>query len=149
MVEDFMPKQQFLHSHFGTHVPPACLIIEDSAFDQLKLQRMINRSISGMQVYMATTLQEARRTLVKHPVSMILLDNDLPDGIGADFAVELAELKVFSHIAVIMLSDWPSPFMWEKAATAGVLHVLNKSEFSHHYLLDAFNHAQKAQPRLQ
>ncbi|MCX8224694.1 MAG: response regulator, partial [Sulfitobacter sp.] len=119
-----MPKQQFLHSHFGTHVPPACLIIEDSAFDQLKLQRMINRSISGMQVYMATTLQEARRTLVKHPVSMILLDNDLPDGIGADFAVELAELKVFSHIAVIMLSDWPSPFMWEKAATAGVLHVL-------------------------
>ncbi len=143
-----MPKQQLLHSHGGTHVPPACLIIEDSLVEQLRMQRMINRSISGMQVHMAATLQQARRTLTKHPVSMILLDNHLPDGLGADFAVELAELKVFSHVALIMLSDWPSPFMWEKAAAAGVLHVVNKSEFGQHYLMDAFNHAQKAQPRL-
>ena len=143
-----MPSQQLFQQANSALVPQACLIIEDSKFDQLKMKRMISRSLSGMQVYVAATLREARQTLAKYPVSMILLDNRLPDGLGADFAVELSTLGGFSHVTVVMVSDWPSPFMWEKAATAGVLHVVNKSEFGQHYLIDAFNHAKNAKPQL-
>jgi|TARA_R110002126_G_scaffold9774_1_gene43687 response regulator of citrate/malate metabolism len=149
MVGVFMSRQQNKQIVGGTKAPPACLIIEDSTFDQIKMTRMINKNISGTQIYVATTLREARQTLAKYPISVILLDNHLPDGLGADFAVELAELKIFSHIAVVMVSDWPTPFMWAKAATAGVLHVVNKSEFGQQYVLDAFKHAQKkTKPRL-
>ena len=143
-----MPSQQNMQRAGSANLAQACLIVEDSKFDQLKMQRMISRSLTGMQVYVATTLKEARQTLAKHPVSVILLDNHLPDGFGADFAVELSALGAFSHITVVMVSDWPSPFMWEKAATAGVLHVVNKSEFGQHYLMDAFNHAKNATPKL-
>jgi response regulator of citrate/malate metabolism len=145
----FMPRQHHTQVTGNTQAPPACLIVEDSTFDQVKMTRIIHRNMSDTQIYVATTLREARQTLAKYPVSVILLDNHLPDGLGADFAIELAELKVFSHIAVVMVSDWPTPFMWAKAATAGVLHVVNKSEFGQQYVLDAFKHAQKlGKPRL-
>ncbi|MEM5520564.1 response regulator [Sulfitobacter sp. AS59] len=144
-----MPRQQNANIAEANKTSPACLIIEDSTFDQVKMTRIIHRNMSDAQIYVATTLREARQTLAKYPVSVILLDNHLPDGLGADFAVELAELKIFSHIAVVMVSDWPTPFMWAKAATAGVLHVVNKSEFGQQYVLDAFKHAQKlGKPRL-
>ncbi|SFS89185.1 Response regulator receiver domain-containing protein [Sulfitobacter marinus] len=144
-----MPRQQNANIAEANKTPLACLIIEDSTFDQVKMTRIIHRNMSDTQIYVATTLREARQTLAKYPVSVILLDNHLPDGLGADFAVELAELKIFSHIAVVMVSDWPTPFMWAKAATAGVLHVINKSEFDQQYILDAFKHAQKmGKPRL-
>lgn len=140
-----MISQQQRRRTQGTERVPTCLIIEDSRFDQQRMTRMINKFAEDMQVYVATTLREARRTLAENRVSMILLDNNLPDGLGADFAIELADLKVFSHIPVVMVSDWPSPFMWEKAATAGVLHVVNKAEFGKHYLMDALRHAKTRQ----
>ncbi|WP_341232621.1 response regulator [uncultured Sulfitobacter sp.] len=144
-----MPRQQNANIAEANNTSPACLIVEDSTFDQVKMTRIIHRNMSDTQIYVATTLREARQTLAKYPVSVILLDNHLPDGLGADFAVELAELKIFSHIAVVMVSDWPTPFMWAKAATAGVLHVVNKSEFGQQYVLDAFKHARKmGNPRL-
>ena len=144
-----MPRQQNANIAGANKTSPTCLIVEDSTFDQVKMTRIIHRNMSDTQIYVATTLREARQTLAKYPVSVILLDNHLPDGLGADFAVELAELKIFSHIAVVMVSDWPTPFMWAKAATAGVLHVVNKSEFGQEYVLDAFKYAQKlGNPRL-
>ena len=140
-----MIRQQQRQQAQNVAMVPTCLIIEDSKFDQLRLTRMINKSVADMQIYVATTLREARLLLAENRISMILLDNNLPDGLGADFAIELADLKIFSHIPVVMVSDWPSPFMWEKAATAGVLHVVNKSEFGLDYLMDALRHAKTRQ----
>jgi len=68
---------------------------------------------------------------------LILLDNNLPDGVGAEFALELAGNPQHASIPVIMVSDWPTPFMWEKAASAGVLYVVNKAEFGVRYVEQA------------
>lgn len=115
----------------------SCLIVEDSAFDRLRMIRVVNRSVRKMRVQVADTLQSARRTLAQQDISLILLDNNLPDGLGADFVQELAKDPRLASIPVIMVSDWPSPFMWEKAASAGVAYVLNKTEFDGRYVVAA------------
>ena len=114
-----------------------CLIIEDSTFDQLMMTRVIAKTQGKMRVEVASTLQAAREALAGGNVSLILLDNNLPDGLGANFALELAANALLSNIPVIMVSDWPTPFMWEKAASAGVLYVVNKSEFGARYVEEA------------
>ncbi len=125
-----------------------CLIIEDSQFDQQMMTRVITKSYEQVKVEVASTLQSAREALARGRVSLILLDNNLPDGIGANFALELASDPDFSSIPVIMVSDWPTPFMWEKAASAGVLYVVNKAEFGTRYVKQALRKPIRKRPRL-
>lgn len=118
-------------------VMTTCLIIEDSTFDQQMMTRVIARTQQKMQIEVASTLQLAREALTRGHIGLILLDNNLPDGLGANFAQELASNTRLSSIPIIMVSDWPTPFMWEKAASAGVLYVVNKSEFGARYVEQA------------
>ncbi|WP_235930311.1 response regulator [Sulfitobacter sediminilitoris] len=111
-----------------------CLIVEDSSFDCEKMTRVMQRTREDMRIEVASSLRAARRVLEKGSLSLILLDNNLPDGLGADFVQELASDPKLSGIPVIMVSDWPSPFMWEKAAAAGVAYVLSKTEFDGRYV---------------
>lgn len=111
-----------------------CLIVEDSDFDREKLIRIMKRSHESIKIEVASTLKSARRALERGQMSLILLDNHLPDGLGTDFALELAGTPNLAAIPVIMVSDWPSPFMWEKASTAGVAYVLSKTEFDSRYV---------------
>lgn len=121
-----------------------CLIVEDSQFDQQMMTRVIERTNRHMQVEVASTLQSAREALAGGAFSLILLDNHLPDGVGANFALELALDQRHSGTPVIMVSDWPSPFMWEKAASAGVLYVVNKAEFGVDYVRQALRNGKPA-----
>jgi response regulator RpfG family c-di-GMP phosphodiesterase len=124
-----------------------CLIVEDSQFDQQMMTRVIGRSGGKMHVKVAATLESARLALAAGEVSLILLDNNLPDGVGAEFALELAENPKHARIPVIMVSDWPTPFMWEKAASAGVLYVVNKAEFGVRYVEQALRHGLRKRAR--
>jgi|TARA_B110000879_G_C11119431_1_gene491096 hypothetical protein len=72
----------------------------------------------------------------------------MPDGLGAEFAPELASDPALSNIPVIMVSDWPTPFMWEKAASAGVLFVVNKAEFGVRYVEQAMRSGARKHARL-
>lgn len=126
---------------------PKCLIIEDSSFDIEKMQRVLARAHCGLGVTVATTLASARQALAEEDAALILLDNNLPDGLGTNFAMELAKDKRLAHIPVIMVSDWPSPFMWEKAASAGVRYVLSKREFDARYVHAALRKRRAPQQR--
>jgi DNA-binding response OmpR family regulator len=121
----------------------SCLIIEDSQFDSIRMERVVNKSLGQIPIAVATTLDDARARLREGRMDLILLDNNLPDGLGANFALELAQDDEFAQIPVIMVSDWPSPFMWDKAASAGVLYVVNKMEFDGHHLHAAANAARR------
>lgn len=111
-----------------------CLIVEDSDFDREKLTRVMQKTRVQIKIETASTLKTARQVLEEQSLSLILLDNNLPDGLGADFAIELSQNPRLANIPVIMVSDWPSPFMWEKAASAGVAYVLSKTEFDGRYV---------------
>lgn len=107
-----------------------CLIVDDSSFDQEMMLRAAKMAVNNMEVQTVSTLQAAREALMEDPVSLIILDNSLPDGKGADFAVELSRHRKLANIPIIIASDWPSPFMWDKASAAGVRCVVTKSDFN-------------------
>ncbi|WP_299916288.1 response regulator [uncultured Roseobacter sp.] len=117
-----------------------CLIVEDSIFDQERIKRIMDKSFNGVFVAVASTIDEARQHMARYQTSMILLDNNLPDGTGANFALELAEKPEFAKIPIVMVSDWPTPFMFDKAQSAGVIHVVNKSDFGARYIHAALNY---------
>ncbi|MEC7258305.1 MAG: response regulator [Pseudomonadota bacterium] len=117
--------------------PGSCLIVEDSRFDQKLIKRVLDRTNQNYRTRIVSTLTDARDVLTREPISLILLDNNLPDGKGADFAMELATMEELAGIPVIIVSDWPSPFMWQKAKIAGVACVVNKSDFTPEVVIQA------------
>lgn len=145
---------QQITEHFSNDPRPMqarrrkCLIVEDSEFDSIKLTRVIANCTDRMRIRVATTLATAREELAEGKTSLILLDNNLPDGLGANFVQELARDETFATIPVIMVSDWPSPFMWEKAASAGVHYVLNKAEFDGRYVRSALEKGEQRRARV-
>jgi len=77
----------------------------------------------------ARDLTEARKRLRERDISIIFLDNALPDGMGVDFVMEMANDKDFQGVPVVIVSDFPSPFMYAKAKAANVCEVWSKREF--------------------
>ena len=124
-----------------------CLIVEDSTFDQEMMARVVHRSQPDMMIEVAPSLRSARVALANHSVSLILLDNNLPDGVGANFALELAADARLTEIPAIIVSDWPSPFMWEKAASAGVQFIVEKSEFGARHITEVMGRARSNRRR--
>lgn len=116
--------------------PPKCLIVEDDSFDKKMIYRITRLAVSGITIKVVSTLQEARSAVRAEPISLILLDNALPDGKGADFAMELAHSANWSEIPIIIVSDWPSPFMWDKASAAGVRRIVTKSDLKPHLITE-------------
>ena len=116
---------------------PTCLVVEDSTFDQEKIKRILSRCFKELEVAIAPDLARARAIMETCDVALILLDNNLPDGHGASFALELSEDRRYTDIPVVIVSDWPTPFMFHKAEHAGVLHVVSKSEFGARYIHSA------------
>ncbi|MDU9005212.1 response regulator [Sedimentitalea todarodis] len=118
---------------------PCCLIVEDSERDQQMLRRAVRYAQRDIRVQIANTLKDARRALIKLPVSLILMENTLPDGRGVELALELSQHARFRCIPVIIATDWPSPFMWHKAKQAGVRHVVAKADFGPALIRDVLN----------
>ncbi|MEM7520873.1 MAG: response regulator [Pseudomonadota bacterium] len=111
-----------------------CLIVEDSEVDQIKMTRIVRRSPYGLTPIIAASLDAARKALQEATPVLILLDNNLPDGLGANFAKEVRAVPQWSRLPIVIVSDWPSPFMWEKAAAARVSYVLSKADFDGRYV---------------
>jgi PleD family two-component response regulator len=118
--------------------PNICLIVEDSILDQEKMRRILTRSFNNIKVEVASTIKEAREKLNRFKTSLILLDNNLPDGKGANLALEIAQTGKHSHVPMIIVSDWPSPFMFDKAQSAGISQVVDKADFGARHIHAAF-----------
>lgn len=121
-----MVEPAFVRSRYA-HVK--CLLIEDSEYDQRRIRRILDQAGIG-QLDIVATVQDARRYLAGNRVDLILLDNGLPDGAGIDFALELRKHAHLANTPVVIVSDWPTPFMFDKALVARVKAVLRKDEFN-------------------
>ncbi|MGP6085691.1 response regulator [Antarctobacter jejuensis] len=66
-----------------------CLVVDDDTFDRHMIKRCVTRDRPDLQMYECATLAEARAFLDQGKYDLILLDNRMPDGLGADFAEEL------------------------------------------------------------
>jgi CheY-like chemotaxis protein len=112
-----------------TQSPAVVLVVEDSHFEQRRLQRILRSGGVDLPVVVAGTIAKARAALEAHRVQYVLLDNALPDGVGVNFALEIAADPRLRSTPVALVTDWPTPFMLDKARMARVRAVMNKSEF--------------------
>lgn len=106
-----------------------CLIVEDEQFYREKFRRVLAQSFPDVIPALTSTIEQARAHMTQFQTSIILLDNSLPDGTGASFALEIRDTPAFAKIPIVIVSDWPTPFMFGKAESAGVIHVVSKSDF--------------------
>lgn len=122
-------------AHQPTRIP-LCLLVEDSDFDQQRIARMLAHG-SLVELFLARKLSEARLALRKHKFDLILLDNLLSDGFGVDFATEIRANPAIPFVPIVMISDFASPFMYDKAMAAKVSIVVDKDKFQPRHVMDA------------
>lgn len=108
---------------------PRILVVEDDRVDRQTIWRALRKIDRELDIQFAVTIEDARRRLATTSFRGIVLDNTLPDGFGADLAVELSAHETLSRLPVFILSGWPSPFMETKAEEANVCEVLTKDSF--------------------
>ena len=119
-----------MHTGDATHpARPRILLVEDNPVDQQIMLRVLRRVGMAADVHVADTIGAAREVIAAHRIAHMFLDNTLPDGHGANFILELAASGVLQSLPVTLVTDWPSPFMFEKAKRAGVRAVIQKAEF--------------------
>ncbi|WP_167853578.1 response regulator [Roseovarius aestuariivivens] len=104
-----------------------CLVVEDSRHDQEMIRRALRGARVNAEMTCVGTLADARKVLKNETFDMILVDNSLPDGRGSDFARDLAGRDGFRRTPIVIVSGWPSPFMWDKARESG-LAVIDKTD---------------------
>ena len=105
------------------------LIVEDTETDRAIMRRVVTRQCPGQSFIFAKNLTDARKILDEQRIHFVFLDNTLPDGRGADFVAELAEHPKWKRLPVVIVSDWPSPFLYAKAKAFNVREIWTKSEF--------------------
>ncbi len=114
-----------------------CLVLEDSAHDQEMIRRAMRGARVEAEIDFVSTIETARKALSQSRYSAILCDNSVPDGSGSEFAGELAGEPDLSDVPIVIVSGWPSPFMWDKARAAG-LCVIDKTDDPMRKLRDFF-----------
>ncbi|WP_372837442.1 response regulator [Puniceibacterium confluentis] len=107
-----------------------CLMVEDSETDRMMMERVLEKQPVPILLRVARTLGEARRRIGDEDSSLMFLDNTLPDGLGADFLPELSSYRRRNRLSVIIVSDWPSPFMYAKARAQDVCAIWRKQDFT-------------------
>ncbi|MBU2962449.1 response regulator [Citreicella sp. C3M06] len=106
------------------------LVIEDSAADREMFRRVLKQVCAPrFEISFAHDLKTARQFLTQAHFALIILDNVLPDGYGADFVSELGQSKAWRRIPVLVVSDWPTPFMFDKVRNARAEAILSKDNF--------------------
>jgi CheY-like chemotaxis protein len=109
---------------------PTCLLVEDNQIERNQIERIFSRIGKKAVLISVGTLTEAMAVIARGQVRLVLLDNSLPDGNGADFAMKISQNPELRHIPVAILSEWPTPFMYAKAERARVLSVLRKRDLN-------------------
>lgn len=100
----------------------AALIIDDDP----DVCHLLVKALAANNIRVATahTLQEAEECLKKIKPKLVLLDNNLPDGLGIDF---IKRIKSFDKkIKVIMITGDTSNNIRERAQKEGIHSFLSK-----------------------
>jgi two-component system, cell cycle sensor histidine kinase and response regulator CckA len=83
--------------------PQPILVVEDDPALVRLLTRYIERA--GLPCLSATTIAEARTTLTRSPVGLLLVDLTLPDGSGVEFLAEALQNSL--ELRGILCSGYP------------------------------------------
>ncbi len=97
------------------------LVIDDEKDFCELIRKMLIRD--NYLVDCAFSLQEAADKLQQHP-NIVLLDNNLPDGLGIDYL--MMHPTDFLDCAIIMITADPTDRLRRNAAAEGVVDIIEK-----------------------
>ncbi|HEX7838888.1 MAG TPA: response regulator, partial [Kofleriaceae bacterium] len=80
----------------------AILIVDDSPTVRADLAAALERA--GFATLPCETLAEARIALRSHPIALVILDVQLPDGDGVELLVQIRKDGTLGDLPVLMLS---------------------------------------------
>ena len=107
----------------GRTSSPIVLALDDS----LVIHQMIKRALEpGYQVITAANAVDALSIIYHQPISVLLLDVQMPDVNGLEFCRTVRSLPQFQHLPVIMVTSQDSPFDRVKGHLAGATEYLIK-----------------------
>lgn len=98
------------------------LVVDDHELNRLLVAELLNDH--GVEVAQAGSLETARRSLVGRRYDAIVLDMNLPDGNGWDFARELRAGEATGRTPILGFSADPG-YRW-RALSAGCVEFLEK-----------------------
>jgi DNA-binding NtrC family response regulator len=78
----------------------------------------------GLIAIQSTTIADARRDIVKYYVDLLIMDNQLSDGIGIEELPNMIELK--PNMRIVMMSSFESKEIIAKANDGTIAAFLNK-----------------------
>lgn len=110
--------------------PVKCLLVEDSAFDRSLMRYSAERAGVEIEFVDATTLAQARTSLLNEDFDLIILDRGLPDGDGLDLRNDLGKATRNRDVPTIMVSGRDDPDTEELARIAGCVDFLAKQDLS-------------------
>jgi len=120
---------------------PICLLIEDCDFERKRMRRVLSSTTLGLDLIEASSIAQARKKMSTHKVDLILLDNNLDDGLGLFFARELQQLGKEGDPPIVMVAGEEAESLREAALEAGCIGFLTKEELSPERLSDTVDAA--------
>lgn len=91
----------FFSEYYSTQVTAQILLVED----ETDLLESIVAFLSGQwQVHPAANLADAEKILTQHPIDLIVLDINLPDGSGFQFCTKLRQQEKHKKTPVVFLT---------------------------------------------
>lgn len=106
------------------------VLVEDNPFDRAQIRRILSKKDEDVQIVECENIAAARSYLKNGEANIILMDNHLPDGLGSDYAMEIAQDEKLSNIPVIMISDDPASHLNDVRKRAGKTAILSKDDMS-------------------
>ena len=98
-------------------------LIVDDEVDVCYLLSAILRH-KNLQTSYVNSISDAKRVLSEHNLSLVFLDNHLPDGFGVNFIEEIRSL--YPTVKIIMITAHDTPADRNKAYENGVDHFIGK-----------------------
>lgn len=113
-----------------------CLLVEDSKFDQYRVERILHHTMPS-RLSTIETLADAYPAIAADQFDLVICNNALPDGLGVDFVRTLRKNPVHYTVPVIMMTEGPSDMIRTRAIEAGVTTVVSKRVFARDHLIEA------------
>ena len=98
-----MSVQPDTYQHWDRQIE-TCLLVDDDELDRAAVRHAIERQRPDAQVIEFGTLQEARTYLDRAHADIVLLDNRLPDGSGAELATDLQRRPDMSETPIFVIT---------------------------------------------
>ena len=83
------------------------LIVDDSDLIRASLRRLLGSVAGILTISEATTLGEALESVRRNPPTLVILDLNLPDGLGMDIIAQLKQISPTVWLAVLTIHADP------------------------------------------